>query len=127
MSKTSRLRTPFGSQRVDRSQSLLKSARRHFYTIVPLIRDILSCKKSLLVRFEILALFVNTMTTEDKNSRRNRDHFEQQIQMQLSQKSKVFSEYYLAFLKFTSNFQYFEKERSHILNISEIIHSERGG
>ena len=86
----SRFRTPFGSQRINASQSLLKSARHHFYTIVPLIWDKLSCKKLLLVRFEILGLLLNTMTIDHKISRRNRYNFAQQIQMQLAGELKKF-------------------------------------
>ena len=39
---------------------------------------------SLLVIFEILELFVNTLTTNDKYSLGNRESFLQAIQMQLS-------------------------------------------
>ena len=81
MSKGSRSTTPFGSQRVNRSQSLLKSARHHFDFIVPFIKDKLTCKMLCLFRVEILGLFRNTMTTDDKICRPNRDNFAQQIQM----------------------------------------------
>ena len=45
----------------------------------------------LLVRFEILGLCRNTVTTDDEISRRNGDNFAQQIQMQLSQELNIFS------------------------------------
>ena len=115
MSKRSRFRPPFGSQRVGGSKSLLKSAQHHFYTIFPLMWDKLSCKKLILVRFEILGLFLNTTTTDDKISRRNRDNLVQQIRMQLSQQQKSFSLFFFffAFLKSTSNFLFFgEKKKS---------------
>ena len=128
MSKRSRFRKPFGSQRINGSQSLLKSARHHFYTLFQLIWDKWTSKKLLLVRFEILALFLKTMTTDDKISRRKRDYFAQQNQMQLSQEPKTFSRYFFAFRKFKSNFEYFEKrQESHSLSISQIIGYERGG
>ena len=91
MAKTSFFRQPFGSQRVNWCQKMLKSARHHFYTTVPLIGEKLSLKKLLLVRSEILRLFVNTFTANDKDSRHNKENFSQQIQMILSQKPKLFS------------------------------------
>ena len=99
MSKSSRVRTPFWSQSVNRSQSLLKSARDHFYTIVSLIWEQLSCNEMLLVRCEILGRFLNTMTTDDNISRGNRNNSAQQIQMQLSQQPKRFSRVFFVFLK----------------------------
>ena len=79
------------------------------------------------MRVEIVVLFLNTMTTFGKISPRNRDNFEQQIPIQLSQETKTFSEIFSAFLKSTSNFEYFEKkEEPHSLSISEINDSERG-
>ena len=49
---------PFGKQQVNGSQTLLKSARKHFYPIFPSYWDKLSREKSLLVGSEILLLFV---------------------------------------------------------------------
>ena len=111
MSKRSRFRTPFGSQRVNGSQSLLKPARHHFYTMVLLILDRLTCKKLFLVTFEMLGLFLNTMTTDHEISRRNRDHFDHQVQMKLSQKSKTFYQVFFPFLKSAATFESFEKRR----------------
>ena len=68
MPKRSRFRTPFDSQRVNGSQSL-----HHFSTIVLLTWDKLIFKKLLLVRCKILGLFLNTMTTDQKISRLNRE------------------------------------------------------
>ena len=70
-SKAPCFRTPFGNQRVQEFQTLSKSARHHYYPIVPWIWDKLSWKKCRLVRFEILELFVNTLTTDDRYSSRN--------------------------------------------------------
>ena len=112
MGKSSPFRTPFSSQRVNRSQSLLKHARHHFYTTFPLVLEKSSCKKCLLVRFEILGLFLNTMTTDDKISRWKRDNFVQKIQMQLSQEPKAISLFFFPFLKSRSNFEYFGKKKS---------------
>ena len=91
MSKNSFLRQTFGSQRVNGSETLLKSTRPHFYITILLIRDKSSWKKLLLVTCEMLGLFVNSLTADNKYSRHSRENFPQQIQMQLSQKQKNFS------------------------------------
>ena len=59
---------------------------------------------------EILTLFVTTLTTEDKYSRRNMLKFTQQLEAPLSQKQKTFSGLLLAFLKSALNLEHFEKE-----------------
>ena len=45
---------------------------------------------SLLVIYEILQLFVNTLTADGKYSLRNSDNLMQLIQMELYEKQKVF-------------------------------------
>ena len=79
-------RRPFGNQRVNVFQTLLKSARQHYYPIFSCIWDMLSLKKSALVSSEILRLFVNTLTADNKYSRCNVDNFVQQVQTALSHK-----------------------------------------
>ena len=54
-------------------------------------------------------MFVNTLTADDKYSLLNRDNLTQQNRAQLSQKQKAFSEFFLAFSKYTLNFEDFEK------------------
>ena len=52
----------------------------------------------------------------------------QPIQMQLSKKTKSFSEFFAAFLKFTFNFKYLEiKDDPHSLSISELKDCEVRG
>ena len=70
-SKSSSFRTPFGNQRVNVFLTLLQSKSHHYFRIFTRIRDKLSWKKSVLVIFEISRLFVNTLTPDDKYSRRN--------------------------------------------------------
>ena len=65
---------------------------------------------SRLVLCKILRLFVNTLTPDDKCSLLNRDTFTQLIQILVSQKEKIFSRIFSAFLKFTLNFQHFQKQ-----------------
>ena len=58
------------------------------------------------MRHKILGLFVNTLAVDDKHYLLNRDNLTQQIQMQLDQKQKTFSQFFLAFLKYILNFQH---------------------
>ena len=68
------------------------------------------------------------MTTDDKYSRRNMLNFWKQLEAQLSQKKKNFSEIFSSFLKYASNLEHFEKkDEDHSLVISKVIDSERGG
>ena len=98
-SKRSCLRRPFGNQRVNGFETLLMSARHHYFPLFPILRDILNWKKSALVTSEIFRLFVNTLTPDDKYSRRNMMIFWQQVQTPLSQKGKTFLSLLFAFLK----------------------------
>ena len=54
-------------------------------------------------------MFVNTLTADDKYSLLNRDNLTLQNRTQLSQKQKAFSQFFLAFSKYTLNFEDFEK------------------
>ena len=81
---------------------------------------------SALVESEIFRLFVNTLTPDDKYSRRNIQIFWQQIQTPLSQKSKTFCGFFIAFLKCAWNLEHSEKKQKYpSLIITEIIASER--
>ena len=64
---------------------------------------------SLLLICEILGLFV-LLTVDDKYSLPNPEYFPQQIQMQLSKKQNVFSQFLVQFVKSKSNFEHFEKK-----------------
>ena len=59
----------FGRQRVNGSQTLLRSAWNQFYATLPLIPDRSSRKMLVLVRSEQLEQFVNTLTADYKSSR----------------------------------------------------------
>ena len=119
------LTKPFGNQRVNGFETLLKSARHDYFPIFPRIRDKLNWKKSALVISEIFRLFVNTLTPDDKYSRRNIQIFWQQLQTRLSQEGKPFCEFFIAFLKFTWMLEHSEKKEEYpSLIITEIIASE---
>ena len=84
----------------------------------------MSWKTSLLVGSEILGLFINTLTANDKNYRHNRENFPEPNQIQLSKKSKT-SQIFSALPKSGSNFVHFEKKDAPLsLIISEINDSE---
>ena len=88
----------------------------------------MSRAKSTLVCTEILRLFVNTLTTDDKYSRRNMLKFTQQLEAPLSQKRKAFSGLFPEFLKCALNLEHFEKKDEYpSLVLSRITDSERGG
>ena len=71
MPKSSCFRTPFQSQRVNESQTLLKSARQHFHPNFPLIQEKVSWKTCVLVRSEILGVVDNTLMADHMYSRHN--------------------------------------------------------
>ena len=55
-------------------------------------------------------------------------NFPQQFQTQISQKQKMFSGFFIAYLECASNLQHFEKKDEHPRVVfSEIIDSERVG
>ena len=83
-------------------------------------------KKSALVTSEIFRLFVNTLTPDDKYSRRNMQIFWQQLQTLLSQNEMAFCELLIEFLKCALNLEHSEKKEDYPrLIITEIIASER--
>ena len=56
---------------------------------------------------KILRQFVNTLRVDDKHYLLNRDNLTEPIQIQLSQKQKILSELFFAFLKSILNFKLF--------------------
>ena len=89
--------TLFSSQRVSRSQTLLKAPPEQFYPNFSSFSNKSSQKTSLLVRSQILGLFFNTLTADNKDSRRNTEDIPQPIQMLLSKKQKTFYQYLIVF------------------------------
>ena len=88
----------------------------------------MSWKKSPSVWYEILRLFVNALTADDKYSGSKMQSLPQQFQMSLSQKEKDFFRFFIAFLKCAQNLEHFQKEDEYpSLIISEIIDAERRG
>ena len=77
---------------------------------------------------QILRLFVNALTADDKYSGSNMLTFPQQFQTPLSQKKKTFSGFSIAFLKCAWNLVHFQKKDEYpSLIISEVIDAEKRG
>ena len=64
-----------------------------------------------LIRVESLGPFFNTLAADDKYYRRNMQNFEQQLQTALSQKQKIFSAIFIAFIKPALNLEHFDQKR----------------
>ena len=67
---------------------------------------------------EILRLFVNTSTPDLIG---NRENLPQQMQMELSKKPKIISQFFAAFVKPTSNFQHSETNLNFIAELLSSI------
>ena len=88
----------------------------------------MSRKKSTSVWCEILRLFVNALTADNKYPDSNMQNFPQQFQTPLSQKQKILFGFFIAFLKCAWNLEHFQKKDEYSsLIISEIIDAERRG
>ena len=74
-------------------------------------------QKSLLDTWKLFSQFLNTLTTGDNYSLVSRDNSMQTIQVHLSQKQKVFSEFFTAFFEFALNFEHFQKKMTLIASV----------
>ena len=80
---------------------------------------------SALVTSEIFRLFVNTLTPDDKYSRRNMQIFWKRLKTPLSEKVKTFYGFFIAFVKCPWNLEHSEKKEEYPIQIiTEIIASE---
>ena len=87
---------------------------------------VIELQKSLLATWMFLKLFLTTLTADDKNSHISKDKWKQTIQMNLSQKPKIFSKKFSAFFESALNFEHFQKKDDpHSLCISEVTDRER--
>ena len=121
MSKKSHLRGCFDKQYGLRAKTLLKSESQHLFRIHWSLVRKLSSRKSLLLTCQILGPPVNTLAADERYPVLNRDDLSVGIQIQLSQKQKTFSQFFAAFIKFSLNVQYFQKnEYPHRFCIFEV-------
>ena len=71
---------------------------------------------------EILRPFVNRLTPDDNYLLCNNENLQQPIQMKLTKKRNIFSEFVTTFLIFTFNSEHFEKiDECHSLCLSKMI------
>ena len=78
--------------------------------------------------YQILRLFVNALTANDKYSGSNMQNLPPQFQTPLSHKQQTFSGFFIEFLKCALNLEHFQKKDEYPrLIISEIINAERRG
>ena len=103
-------RQSFGRQHVEVSQILAKCPSQHIYHVCSSFWGKLILKLSPLVLGEVLVMFLNTLSADRKYPIEDWENLQLQIQMQLSQKQKLFSQFFFRFLKSTSNFKRFERK-----------------
>ena len=85
----------------------------------------LCSKKSLFLTGQILGALVGSLAADEKNLVLNTENLTILIQIQLSQKNKIFCHYFLAFFKSRLNFHHFDKKYdAHWFCNFEITHSE---
>ena len=68
----------------------------------------MSWQKYLLIARQVLGLLVNTLAADDKYPVLYGDNLTMPIQMQLSQKQKIFPQFFSRFLKSRLDFEYLE-------------------
>ena len=76
---------------------------------------VIELPKSLLDTWKVLRPFLNTVIACDKYSLISREKWMQTMQMHLSQKQNIFSEFFSAFLESALNFQHFQKKMPSLL------------
>ena len=75
-------------------------------------------QKSLLETWNLFSRFFNTLTADDKYSVINRDYWMHTIQIHLSQKEKIFSQFFSAFFESALNSEHFQKKSIFIAYIT---------
>ena len=110
LSQEHRFRKGFGSQLVKASQMLPRFPRECIYHVFLSFSVQLIWKMFAIVLGQILGVFVNTLTADGKYPVQGCENLQLPIQMQLSEKRKTFSEFFVPFLESTSNFKHFEKK-----------------
>ena len=71
---------------------------------------VIELQKSLLDTWIFFRPFLNTLTADDMYSLISRDKWMQIIQMHLSQKPKIFSDFFSPFFESALNFEHFQKK-----------------
>ena len=100
--------TRFDSQHIKMSQKLPKSPWDNFFHVFSSFWEKLISQMSPRLFPEILGVFPNILTADGKLSVQDQENLPLPMQMLLSEKRKNFSQYFVPFLKSTSNFKHFE-------------------
>ena len=110
LSQEHRFRTGFGSQHVKASQLLPKSPRERFYHVILSFAMKLIWNMSPLLLGEMLRMFVNTLAIDLMYPVQGCENLQLPIQMQLCEKQKNFSQFFVPFVESSSNLKHFEKK-----------------
>ena len=78
---------------------------------------VIELQKSLLDTWIFFRPFLHTLTVNDKYSLNSKNKGMQKIQMHLSQKQNLFSEFFSAFFESALNFEHFQKKMTLIAYI----------
>ena len=79
---------------------------------------VIELEKSFLDTWKFFTPFLNTLTADDKCSLTSRDKWMQTIQMHLSQKQSILSQFICAFFESALNFEHFKKKMTVIPYVS---------
>ena len=71
---------------------------------------VIELQKLLLETWKFFRPFLNTLTADDKYSLISKDNSMETIQMKLSQKQNIFSQFFSAFYESGLNFEHFQKK-----------------
>ena len=104
---------------------LSKSPRLHFYPTFPVLWDKLSQKTSFLFRSKILGLFDNTLTVNHIYFRHNWGKFPQQVQMPLSQKKNILSDFFCIFEMYVKFCAFWKKGSLYSFTTMEVLDSKK--
>ena len=110
LSKNRRFRACFDSQHVKAFQILAKTPWQVFYLDFLSFSGNLISKLSSLVLDEILGVFVNTLTADDKYPVQDYVNLQIRIQMHLCGKRKTFCRFFVAIVESTSTFKHFKRK-----------------
>ena len=112
-----RFGTRFDSKNVKVSQKLTKSPWERFFHVFSSFWGKLIWKMSTIVLGKILGVFVKTLTPDGKYPVQYCQNLQLRIQMQLSEKQKTLSQFFIQFLESTSNLKHLKKKIMVIANV----------
>ena len=119
-------KTSFNSQHVKPVQTLVKASWELFYHIFPSLWGQIIWKLSPWLKFEIIALFVNTWTSDYKCPVTDCENLPFPIQIQLSSKQKTFSPFFIPLMESPSNFEHYQKKEMVIANVfAKLVTAQR--